>query len=320
MRLAGVDYPSRLALGPMAGYTDAGFRRLAREMGLELAFTEMISAKAVVYENEQTFSYAVSHESDHPLGLQLFGSEPEIMALAAQKLAERHPYEILDINVGCPAKKIMSNREGSALMRRPALIFDIVQAVVRAIDKPVSVKMRLGITKNTINAVEIAKVCEEAGASFLAVHGRTSDQFYSGSADWEEIAKVKESVSIPVIGSGDIYTLDDAIEKMEFSGVDGIMVARGVMGNPFLIRDIVDWYTKGKEPESVSWEERVETAKRHFEYIVEDKGMYRALLEFRSQAGKYFSGLRGSAKLRARLSQLESKEQLFTAMESVLKE
>ncbi len=320
MRLAGVNYPSRLALGPMAGYTDVGFRRLAREMGLELAFTEMISAKAVVYENEKTFTYAVSHESDHPLGLQLFGSEPHIMAEAAKILAERYPYEILDINAGCPARKIMRNREGSALLRRPSLLFDIVSAVKKAVAKPVSVKMRIGTTKNTINAVEAARACEAAGASFITVHGRTADQLYTGRADWDQIVKVKQSVSIPVIGSGDIFTLEDAVEKMDRYKVDGVMVARGVIGNPFLIRDIVNWFAHGKGPKPVSLEERVKTAKKHFGYIAEDKGEYRALLEFRSHAGRYFSGIRGSSVLRAKLSSTESKEELFALMEDLFKE
>lgn len=311
MILAGTHYPTHLALGPMAGFTDGGFRRLAREMGLELAFTEMISAKAVVYDNQETFSYAKSHESDHPLGLQIFGREPKTMAAAANILAERYPYEILDVNMGCPAKKIIRNGEGSALLKEPSLVFSIVETLVRLTDKPVSVKIRLGLNAEHKNALEIARIIESAGASFLTVHGRTSDQHYSGKADWESIGTIKSKLTIPVIGSGDIFTLDDAIEKKSLYGVDGLMVARGTIGNPFLIRDIALWFTLGEQPIEVSLIERIDTVKKHFRYMAEDKGESRAIVEFRSVAGKYFSGFRGSAAIRAKLSLAASAQELY---------
>lgn len=296
----------KIIMAPMAGVTDAPYRRICREMGLKLAYTEMVSSRGLMYDNERTKEYVHNPVEDSPLGIQLFGAEPNIMASATKKLEELTTFEFLDLNMGCPARKIVTNGDGCRLMQNPDLAEDIVRQVRAATKKPLSVKMRLGYTKNNLTVFELAKRVEAAGADFIMVHGRTGDQMYTGQANWEMIAQVKDKVSIPVIGNGDIFSLDDYLARQGY-GVDGFLLARGIQGNPFLIRDILLYEETGLRPEPVSLIERVAVAKRHLDYILEMKGQA-AVAEFRKHASWYFKGTPGSAKLRAELMTLSSAE------------
>lgn len=303
--------PPKLMMAPMAGITDAPYRKICREMGLELAYTEMVSSRGLIYENERTEDYVINPDEGSSLGVQLFGNDPEIMARATKRLGELGNYDYLDVNMGCPARKIMSNRDGCQLMKDPVLAGEIIRAMRRVTEKPLSAKMRLGLTRSSINVLEVAKRVEEAGADFIIVHGRTADQMYSGQADWEMIAQVKEAMSIPVIGNGDIFSLADYLEKQDY-GVDGFMLARGIQGNPWLIRDILHYEQTGAPLEPPTLAERVEVARRHLSYIIGLKGEG-AIPEFRKHAAWYFKGVPGSAKFRAALSSLKTAAE-FDAM------
>lgn len=306
----------KIIMAPMAGVTDAPYRKICREMGLELAYTEMVSSRGLIYDNERTKEYVHNPVEDSPLGIQLFGAETEIMASATKRLEELTTFEFLDINMGCPARKIVTNGDGCRLMSNPELAESIVKAVRQATNKPLSIKMRLGLTKHHKNVLDLAKRVEAAGADFIIVHGRTGDQMYTGKADWEAIAEVKANVSLPVIGNGDIFSLDDYIARQSY-GVDGFLLARGIQGNPFLIRDILLYEETGERPDPISLTERVEVARRHLDYVIAMKGI-KALPEFRKHASWYFKGIPGSAKLRGQLSTLESSEQFVELTQSWL--
>lgn len=297
----------KIMMAPMAGITDAPYRKICREMGLELAYTEMVSSRGLIYENERTEDYIINPDEPPSLGVQLFGNDPEIMASATKRLGEIGSYDFLDVNMGCPARKIMSNRDGCQLMKTPVLAGEIIRAMRQVTPKPLSAKMRLGLTKSSINVLEVAKRVEEAGADFIIVHGRTADQMYTGTADWDMIARVKETMTIPVIGNGDIFSVRDYIARQDY-GVDGFMLARGIQGNPWLIRDILLYEATGDLPPGPSLAERVEVARRHLDYILELKG-HGAVAEFRKHAAWYFKGIPGSAKFRATLSNLSSAEE-----------
>ncbi len=311
-------FPSKLLLGPMAGITDYAFRRLLRELGLEYSVSEMISAKGLCFGNHRTADYARAHEKDHPLALQIFGSDPEYMLKAALYLEDNFSYEVLDINMGCPVKKIFNNGEGSALMKNTKLAMDIVARLVENTTKPVTVKIRLGISNDRKNAVEFARAMEKAGASMVVVHGRTTDQMYSGKANWEEIARVKEALEIPVIGNGDITSLDQGLEKLKKYGVDGIMVARALRGNPFLARDFKNYFEKGEKAQRVGAQELIATMRTHMGYLVEELGEKNASTAFRKHGLWYVRDFPGSAKLRDRLSNLENLKDFEFILQSLL--
>lgn len=311
-------FPSKLLLGPMAGVTDYAFRRLLREMGLEYSVSEMISAKGLCYGNEKTIDYARSHESDHPLALQIFGSEPKYMVQAALYLEEHYSYEVLDINMGCPVRKIFRNGEGSALMKDEKLAMEIVSSLVEKTSKPVTVKFRTGIDDYSKNALSFGKAMEKAGASMVVVHGRTTKQMYSGQANWEDIARVKEALEIPVIGNGDITSLEEGLEKMERYQVDAVMVARALRGNPFLARDFKNYFEKGLQPQEVTREEVVRTMRTHYTYLVEEMGEPYAARAFRKHGLWYLRDFPGSARLRDRLSNMSSAQDLDYILDEVL--
>ena len=237
MRIGTVEISHPVALGPMAGVTDLPFRRLCMEMGCGLLYTEMVSAKALSYHNKNTEPILETEDGEHPLAVQLFGSEPELLADMAKKL-EEGPYDIIDLNMGCPVPKVVNNHEGSALMKDPILAGKVIEAMAKAVKKPVTVKIRRGWDESSVNAVEIARIAQESGAAAVAVHGRTRQQYYSGKADWEIIRQVKEAVKIPVIGNGDITDASSAKKMMEETGCDGIMVARAAMGNPWIFSEL----------------------------------------------------------------------------------
>jgi len=296
-------------LAPMAGVTDLPFRLLCREQGVGLLCMEMVSAKAIQYNNKNTKALLEIHPEEPPVSLQLFGSEPDVISGIAKQIEEL-PFSILDINMGCPVPKIVKNGEGSALMKNPKLVYEIVSKTVKAIQKPVTVKIRKGFDDSCINAVEIAKIIEDAGAAAVAVHGRTREQYYSGKADWDIIRQVKEAVSIPVIGNGDVTSGESAIAMMNQTGCDGVMIGRGAQGNPWIFSELIEYERTGKMPERPSLEEIKKMMLRHAQLQLEYKGEYLGIREMRKHVAWYTTGLPNSAKLRAEINAIETYEQL----------
>lgn len=292
-------------LAPMAGVTDLPFRLLCKEQGAGLLCMEMISAKALQYGNRNTKALLAIHPGEYPVSLQLFGSDPDVISEQA-KAIEELPFQILDINMGCPVPKIVKNGEGSALMKQPKLVYEILSKTAKAIQKPVTVKIRKGFDDDSVNAVEIAKIAEEAGAAAVAVHGRTREQYYSGKADWDIIRKVKEAVSIPVIGNGDVTSVKSAREMREQTGCDGVMVGRGVQGNPWIFREFISYEKTGKIPPRPTKEEIRDTMLRHARLQIEYKGDHLGILEMRKHVGWYTKGMEGSARLRSEINKAES--------------
>ena len=278
---------------------------------------EMISAKALQYKNKNTKVLLSIHPQEYPVSLQLFGSDPQIISEQA-KIIEELPFQILDINMGCPVPKVVRNGEGSALMKNPCLVYDIVSATVKAIQKPVTVKIRKGFDDSCINAVEIAKIIEEAGASAVAVHGRTREQYYSGKADWDIIRQVKEAVKIPVIGNGDVTSGEKALAMKEETGCDGVMIGRGAQGNPWIFRELLEYEKSGKLPDRPTVQVIRETMLRHARLQIEFKGDYLGIREMRKHVAWYTKGLKGSARLREAINQVESYEELENLLNNSL--
>ena len=309
MKIGNVNLANPYILAPMAGVTDLPFRLLCKEQGAGLLCMEMISAKALQYKNKNTKALLAIHPEEYPVSLQLFGSDPKIMSEMA-KMIEELPFQILDINMGCPVPKVVRNGEGSALMKNPKLVHEIVSAVSKAIEKPVTVKIRKGFDDDHINAVEMAKIVEANGAAAVAVHGRTREQYYSGKADWQIIRRVKEAVKIPVIGNGDVFTPQDAKRMIEETGCDAIMAARGARGNPWLFRDIIDYLEKGILHEKPSLKEMTDMMLRHAEMHIRYKGEYQGIREMRKHVAWYTAGYHGSARMRQAVNEVESYESL----------
>ena len=307
-----------VVLAPMAGVTDLPFRVLCREQGCGLVCTEMVSAKAVHYNNKNSAPLLAVDDRERPVSLQLFGSEPELLGEIAARL-ESGPYDIIDFNMGCPVPKVVNNHEGSSLMREPKLAGEILRAMVRAVKKPVTVKIRKGFTEAESNAVEIAKIAEDAGAAAIAVHGRTREQYYSGKADWEIIRRVKEAVSIPVIGNGDIFTAGDAERMFRETGCDGVMAARGARGNPWLFRDIRSLLESGRIPERPTVAEVREMILRHGKMLADFKGEAMAMREMRKHVAWYTAGCPHSASLREAVNRVETLAQLEELLAERLK-
>ncbi len=312
-----IDFKNRIALGPMAGVTDLPFRLLCKEMGCDLMTTEMISAKGLMYNNHKTEILLLTDEVEHPIGVQLFGSDPDIMAGEAEKIARDRDFDFIDINMGCPVPKIVGNGEGSALMKNPALAADIVRAMTSRIDIPVTVKIRAGFDADNINAPEMAKALEEAGAAAIAVHARTREQFYSGTADWSIIKAVKESVSIPVIGNGDITSAEDVKRMKEETGCDSVMVARAAKGNPWIFREIKAGLAGEEIPPRPTLEEIKAMMKRHIELMVKLKGEYIGVREMRKHIAWYTEGIKNSARLRRLVCAATHTEELLQLVEGL---
>ena len=309
LKIGGVVLDSPVILAPMAGVTDLPFRLLCRRKGAGLLCMEMVSAKAIYYNNKNTEALLEIHPEEMPVSLQLFGSDPKLMGEMAKKIEDR-PFSILDINMGGPVPKVVNNGEGSALMKNPKLAGEIMASVVKAIDKPVTVKIRKGFNDENINAVEMAKIAEDAGVAAIAVHGRTREQYYSGQADWDIIRQVKEAVSIPVIGNGDVTDCISAKKLMEETGCDGIMIGRASRGNPWIFEQIQSYLSTGVLPEAVSKEEMRQTILEHAKLMVQYKGEYMAIREMRKHVSWYTAGMKNSAAFRGKINTMETMEEL----------
>lgn len=307
--IGNVKIKGNLILGPMAGVTDLPFRILCKEQGADLLYTEMISGKGILYKNKKTESLLSIEKEEKPIAVQIFGSDPYVLSETAKAIEDRD-FDILDINMGCPVPKVANNGEGSALMAKPKLIGEIVSMVSKAIKKPVTIKIRKGFEEDNINAVEIAKIAEANGAAAIAVHGRTRQQYYSGKADWDIIKKVKETVSIPVIGNGDVFSIEDAINISEQTGCDGIMIARGAKGNPWIFSQIKEYFNTEQIPQKPSIEEVIKMILEHASLAMEYKDEYTAMSQMRKHIGWYTSGYHESSKLRSKSNYIETYKDL----------
>lgn len=319
LKIGTVELENPYILAPMAGVTDLPFRLLCKEQGAGLLCMEMVSAKAIQYNNKNTKALLEIHPEELPVSLQLFGSDPDVISEIAKRIEEL-PFSILDINMGCPVPKIVKNGEGSALMKNPKLVYEIVRKTARAIQKPVTVKIRKGFDDTCINAVEIAKIIEDAGGKAVAVHGRTREQYYSGKADWDIIRQVKEAVSIPVIGNGDVVSGESAIAIQKETGCDGVMIGRGAQGNPWIFSELLEYERTGKMPLRPSVEAIKKMMIRHAQLQMQYKGEYLGIREMRKHVSWYTSGLPNSAKLRDEINRVESYEELEQLLGERLKE
>ena len=309
LKIGNVELANSYILAPMAGVTDLPFRLLCKEQGAGLLCMEMVSAKAIQYGNKNTKALLEIHPEEQPVSLQLFGSDPNVISEIAKQIEEL-PFAILDINMGCPVPKIVKNGEGSALMKEPKLVYEIVSKTVKAIQKPVTVKIRKGFDDTSINAVEIAKIIEDAGAAAVTVHGRTREQYYSGQADWDIIRQVKGAISIPVIGNGDVTSGERAIAIQEQTGCDGVMIGRGAQGNPWIFSELLAYEKTGVMPKRPDKDELKSMMLRHARLQIEYKGDYLGIREMRKHVAWYTTGLKNSAKLRGEINAVESYEEL----------
>lgn len=314
-KIGNVEIKNRVVLAPMAGVCNSAFRRIIKEMGAGLLYAEMVSDKALVYNNEKTKDMLYMTENERPISQQIFGSDKESFVEAAKIIEESMHPDIIDINMGCPVPKVaVKSQAGSALLKDPDKIYEIVKAVKEAVNVPVTVKIRSGWDKNSINAVLVAKTCEKAGASAIAVHPRTRSQGYSGKADWNIIKEVKEAVNIPVIGNGDILSAKDAKKMIDETGCDAVMIGRGVLGNPYLIKQVVRYLEDGVLLKDESPIERMKTCLKHFNYLLKIKPEKVATLEMRTHASWYLKGLPNGVNVKKRLYELKTKEEFISTI------
>ena len=315
IRIGNVELKTNVIMAPMAGITDTAYRVILEEMGVGLVSTEMVSAKGIFYNNKNNQTILHTAENEHPIAVQLFGSDPMIMTGMAERISEK--FDIIDVNMGCPVPKIVNNGEGSALMKNPKQAFQILEMMSRVLEKPVTVKFRKGFDDKHVNAVEFAKMAEQAGVSAITIHGRTRSQMYAGKADWEIIRQVKEAVSIPVFGNGDIFTPEDAERMIRETGVDGVAIARGAKGNPWLIRRTIHYLETGELLPEPTVEERKKMVVRHAELMVQFKGEHLAIPEMRKHMAWYTSGLPGSSKLRGEMNRMSTLEEVKEFAEKI---
>ena len=316
MKIGNLNLDNRVFLSPMAGVTDLPFRLICKEQDCGMLYTEMVNAKALCYDDQNTKKMLKIEEEEHPVAIQIFGSDPEYMGGAA-KILNSYPNEILDINMGCPAPKVVKNGDGSALLKNPELAAKVLKAVVGNSEKPVTLKIRKGWDDTCINAVEIAKVAEDCGISAIAIHGRTREQYYSGKADWDIIRQVKENVSIPVIGNGDVFEVEDAINMLNQTNCDAIMIGRGAQGNPWIFNRINHYMQTGEILAKPTAEEKISTAIGHMKLAVAEHGEYVAVREMRKHIGWYIKGLKNSARYRDEINKLTDCESVIMKLKEL---
>ena len=317
MRIKNLEFRNPFVLAPLAGITDKSMRSLCAEQGASLVYTEMVSGKGLWYGYRKTGTLLSIGENEGPVAFQLFGSEPEIMAFAAKELRDRDNV-LIDLNVGCPVPKIVKNGEGSALLKKPDVLFDVVSAMVKEAGKPVTAKIRMGFSRGENLAVETAKALEAAGAAAVTVHGRTREQYYEGKADWQVIADVKRAVNIPVIGNGDVNSGRDAVDMLEQTGCDGVMIARGALGNPWIFRDAIALWKGNTLPPEPTKAERVSMLLRHLDLVADDKGDRIAVREMRKHVGWYVKGMHGASAIKRKINQIDDIEKMRQAIRSIV--
>ena len=311
MKIGNIETKNNVFLAPMAGVTDLVFRVICKEMDCGMVYSEMVSAKGVQHNNKNTKELLKVDERERPVAMQMFGSDPEIMAEMARKLNEYEDIDILDINMGCPAPKIVKNGEGSALTLNPKLVGEIISAVSKASEKPVTVKFRKGFDDQHLNALEIGKIAEESGAKAVTIHGRTREQYYAGKADWDIIKALKEEIkTMPVIGNGDIFTPEEAKNMLEYTGCDAVMIGRGSQGNPFIFKRTVEYLENGILLPEPTWEDRLDIAEKHMDMLADYKGEVIGIREMRKHLGWYIKGLPHSAEMRVKINATSGRENM----------
>ena len=310
MHIGNVEIKNRIIMAPLAGITNIAFRKIIKSFGAGLVYSEMVSDKAIIYGNKKTLEMLQVDESEHPISMQVFGGDKESIVEAAQFIDQHSNCDIIDINMGCPVNKVLKSDAGSKLLLYPDKIYDIVKATVEAVSKPVTVKIRSGFDFDHINAVEVAKLIEKAGASAIAIHGRTRSQMYEGKADWGIIKQVKDAVSIPVIGNGDVKTAKDAQRMLDETGVDAVMVGRAALGNPWVIQQMAAYVENGIELADPTYEERIEQCLKHARELIELEGERLAIREMRGHAPWYIKGVKSSSYVKNQLSKIETYQQL----------